>query len=207
MISHKHKFIFTHIPKCAGSTIKCLLKEIDKNAVLLGHMPISKMKNNLNFNESYFKFTFVRNPWARLNSLYFFFLNQTPKHIHYKHDKLKVRFLQDNNISFSEFIKECSVNFINSPGSVRTGFNFSTVPYTDRYILPDNPLDFIGKVENLQEDFDIVCDKTGIPKQKLPHINATNHKHYTEHYDEETKQIVAEKYAKDIEYFGYKFGS
>ena len=206
MISHKYKCIFLHIPKSGGSTIKCLLKEIDKNAVPLGHMPISKMKNDLNFNESYFKFTFVRNPWARLNSLYFFLLNQTPKHIHYKYDKLKVRFLQDNNISFSEFIKECSVNFINSPDSVRGGFNLNAAPYTDRYILPDNPLDFIGKVENFQEDFNTICDKIGIPHQELPHKNASKHKHYTEYYDDETRQIVAEKYAKDIEYFGYKFG-
>jgi len=206
MISHKYKCIFLHIPKSGGSTIKCLLKEIDKNAVPLGHMPISKMKNDLNFNESYFKFTFVRNPWARLNSLYFFLLNQTPKHIHYKYDKLKVRFLQDNNISFSEFIKECSVNFINSPDSVRRGFNLNAAPYTDRYILPDNPLDFIGKVENFQEDFNTICDKIGIPHQELPHKNASKHKHYTEYYDDETRAIIAEKYAKDIEHFGYKFG-
>jgi len=75
-----------------------------------------------------------------------------------------------------------------------------------QFLLFPSTIDFIGRFENLQQDYDVVCDKIGMPSKKLQVFNSTPHKHYTEYYNDETVGIVAELYSKDIEYFGYKFG-
>ena len=69
-----------------------------------------------------------------------------------------------------------------------------------------NNLDFIGRFENLHQDFDIICNKIGIPRQQLLHENKTNHKHYTKYYNEKTRDLAVKKYKEDIDFFGYKFG-
>ena len=67
-------------------------------------------------------------------------------------------------------------------------------------------MNFIGKFENLQEDFHSVCTHIGLTPPKLPHLGKTRDKPYTEYYDDETRQMVGEKYAQDIKDFNYKFG-
>ena len=64
---------------------------------------------------------------------------------------------------------------------------------------------FIGKFENLQSDFNKICEIIGIKKEKLPLINNTNKEDYKSYYTEETKKIIQKAYKKDIEMFNYSF--
>lgn len=81
-------------------------------------------------------------------------------------------------------------------------------------------VDFIGKFENLQNDFDLICERLNLGTIVLPHINKPKNmynifrlfpndngrkRHYSEYYNAETKDIVGEVYRVDIEKFDYSF--
>ena len=71
---------------------------------------------------------------------------------------------------------------------------------------PDLKLDFIGRFERLEEDFVKVCNEVGRNYQKLLRTNQSQHRNYRKYYNDEMRELVAEKYTQDIEYFGYEFG-
>jgi hypothetical protein len=122
----------------------------------------------------------VRNPFDRAVSWYFWQKN--------------VKKLNNN---FKDFVlsKGC--------GSLET---FSDWIFLKKECIVD---DYI-RYENLEKDTQRILgkwfnvDNFVYPRAKTD--QRKEKKHYTEYYDDETRSIVAEKYAKDIEYFGYKFG-
>jgi len=177
MINHEYKVIFVHVIKTGGISVATALKMRDKQC----HKPADVIRKEVGENmwNDYFKFTFVRNPFDKIVSQYHYGI----QHCGFPHSR-----------TFNEYIQTW---YSGGEISKHSQFHLSYI---------NEKLDFIGRFENLQEDFNIICDKIGIPRKELPHKNKTKHKHYTEYYDEETKQIVAEKYAKDIEYFNYEFG-
>ena len=81
MIDHDKKFIFVHIPKTGGSSIEAIFHPsiITENDICKDIKGKHNTLSNIIKNESldvldYFKFSFVRNPWAKILSHYLFFI-------------------------------------------------------------------------------------------------------------------------------------
>jgi len=190
-LSNQKKYIWFLIPKCGSNSIRNFLH---KNSEIVSNEQFKEaVRTGIDW-ENYFKFIIVRNPWDRLLSAW---QDKVRKQWDekYRFPQFRIKYFEQfHDKDFSFFVKNCEINRDPHLRSISELVDISGI-------------DFIGKLENLQEDLGIICDKIGIPRQQLPHTNKTNHKHYIEYYDDETREIVAEKYAKDIEYFGYKFGA
>lgn len=217
MICHKYKCIFVHIPKTAGQSIEhvflnllglsweerepLLLKfNYDKNLgpPRLAHL---KAQEYLKYNyisqsmfDSYFKFSFVRNPWSRIVSFY-----------NYR------RYYQ--LFSFKHFVTKRLKNKILEKDYWFIGPQHEFIMNHNGDII----VDYIGRFENLKDDFNVICNALGLKDVKLPHVNKAREvsliqkfvkkskKHYSEYYDRETKEIVENAYKKDIQIFNYSF--
>ena len=184
-ISHKYKFIFISIPKTGSTSVRSILDPYsdiisvnDKNSPYKHHTTSKNLYEHFESQKwdwnNYFKFTIVRNPWAKRVSSWGY----------------RLRNGQHNYKEFKDFVK-------NYPASSMYS-----------YISDSNGDLLINDFFKVEEPNNIITilKNIGIPEMRLPHKNQTKHQHYTEYYDSETRDIVAQQYSKDIEYFGYKFG-
>lgn len=199
MICHKYKCIFIHIPRCGGTSMEISMvgnnwHDVDASTK---HLIASTAKKIYEpYWNHYFKFSFVRNPWDRMVSLKrfgnFYGIN-----------------FKNNKIDMSNYFKKFPQIEVDPKSKVHND-KFHPIANAVYLNILNVDLDFIGRFENINEDFEFVCECIGASTSLLPLKNDTahqsQHKHYTEYYDDETREIVSEKYAKDIKYFGYKFG-
>jgi hypothetical protein len=90
--------------------------------------------------------------------------------------------------------------------SIATGKQaISEKPY--HYYLTDTNnvlmVDFVGRFETLQDDFDKICETIGLQKTKLSHISPTIHRPFREHYTPEALEMIYRIRKKDFQLFGY----
>ena len=102
------------------------------------------------------------------------------------------------NKSFQEFCVYCS----NNPEEFPLGFDLYSI--NDKVVV-----DFVGRYETLNKDFDFVCKKLGIPySDEFPHLRSSYRQdtsHYSKYYDSETQKIVEKHFWREIKQFKYRF--
>jgi hypothetical protein len=187
MISHEHKAIIVHIPKTGGTSIENALKMSKSHGRhLMGVVGRTKYKV---WNE-YYKFSFVRNPWDRMVSIFHYYkLGKEPENKPIR-DILK-------DVDFNQFITNISKH---------SWLKELLVPQK-AWITDENGeilVDFVGRFENYKEDSEKVLAKLGVDKP-IPHDRKSERGDYKSYYNDNTIEIVRELFKEDIEFFNYKY--
>jgi hypothetical protein len=216
LISYEHKFIFFHVAKVAGLSIREALKNYTQEPevfkirrppknrdgkpnplyemweAFLIHAKAMDTKKELpeTVYNNFYKFSFVRNPWDWQVSMYHFILKETS---HVKHKMVK------SMASFEEYL-EWIVETKNPYAKGATKFQKDMLTDNDGKLI----VDFVGRYETLAQDFQHVCQVLNI-EASLPSLNKTVHRDYKSYYTERAKKIVEEHFKEDIELFGYTF--
>jgi hypothetical protein len=205
-LSHSHRFVFVHIFKTGGTSMRSVFEPLTerpgyrlwrKFRTRLGSPPparyprLSAHARAIEIRDAvpsdvfanYFKFAFVRNPWDWQVSWYHYVLQNREHHEHEAVTRLN---------GFEEFLS----------------WRMDHPVWHQRDFVVDERgecmVDFVGRFESIQADFEHVCAAAGIEAQ-LPHLNKSQHKDYRDYFSDRAIHLV-EAYSKtDIEFFGYRF--
>lgn len=200
IISFKHEFVFIAIPKTASHSYRVALRPhlgaydweqchlIEEKAFPLehvaklrhGHITCTQLQPYLlqGMWESFFSFCTVRNPYDRFISHSFFY--------------------NRNSLDFQKDPLKGMKRILENPG------RFFSPQY--EYVTDEKGrlmVDYIGKFEALQEHFDQICQRIGIPSTQVEHINPSQHPPAQQCFDHELLEMVQNYYAKDFELFDY----
>jgi len=206
IISHRHKFIFFAVPKTATHAIREALRQHTgpddwQQQVLFGeqflpipeiarlghgHISAQEIRPHLEPEvwESYFKFAFVRNPFDRFVSTCFFLNRGNPDFadgaVAFMKERLPRQRFRQRILVRPQYRQLCTA---------------------DSQVA----LDFVGRYESLQQSYDTICDRIGIPRTALARKNSSNHSTYSSYYDDDLQQLVGEYYKDDLRIFSYDF--
>tara|TARA_Y100000034_G_scaffold38745_1_gene47700 strand:+ start:407 stop:1156 length:750 start_codon:yes stop_codon:yes gene_type:complete len=178
---------------------------------------------SINHKPSHYKsFSFVRNPWDRLVSAYCHLMARLDEPYPFSYPRrapilsaAEAKKIGWHN-NFETFVK-FFVPKINEDRSESSGTGHGLrVEHWKLFepqlnFLKDQdgkiPQTYIGRYENLQTDFNYVCEELlGFGSVNLPLLNHTpNRQAYPDYYNEETAQIVRKFYKEEITEFGYEF--
>jgi hypothetical protein len=216
LLSVKHQFLFIHIAKTGGTSVRAALARrrwldpwywpmfvCSRLSHLSGHRIATKLPRHAKaiaakemlprdlFNEL-FKFAFVRNPWDLQVSSFHHIRRERPHYL-------------GGHEEFGAFLR-----WKLEPERPRQYHLDTSIELQSDYLIDLHGnliVDFIGRYERLEPDFHEACSRIGIPAPTLPHRRQASDRSADcrRYYDDATAALVAEHFALDIERLGYRF--
>ena len=225
MISHKHKFIHIHIPKCAGTTIE----------KVFGHFDGHTGRNG----QDHRSIRMIQQPWLTRNSISsisnFRELIRRARHKSIN----KTNFNNHQQVTREQFETYFKFTIVRNPYSrivswyrslirdqvllnyLKISSDIELKDYLKKflhksYMLKQQvywlqnfdgkiDLDYIGKFENLESVFHKISKKFSLKNFHFPHEKKSNKIDYRKYYDDEIIDLVTKYYKDDLKTFDYKF--
>ncbi|WP_276679543.1 sulfotransferase family 2 domain-containing protein [Thalassolituus oleivorans] len=190
-----NEVIYIHIPKAAGKAISYSLLNAPNGT---GHTKLYMYERNRDKFDRYFKFTFVRNPWDRLVSAFFYVKNFRPE----SNDRKFFDKYIGQDSSFESFVMRLQDEKFRALCMSWEHFT----PQIDfvRNSKGEVALDFVGRLEDIEDDFERLCAILG-KDMKLSVRNSGERSDYQSYYSAKMIDVAAMVYAEDIKIFGYVF--
>lgn len=219
IISHRHKFIFVHLGRTGGRSLTAALAEhcgpddvVSKinascparNAEGFGrHDSAASIRAKVGEEvwNSYFKFTFERNPWEKIISRYWHYAGAEKK----KSYKKVWEKAFGKPLSFRQwFWMKVWTGRLFGLGHIRFPAH-----YRDYTVGGEVIVDFVGRCENRKEHLAWLSDRLNIKIRDDLRIGAEFHRvrtPYVDLYDRAMQQVVASVFRDDLALLGYRFG-
>ncbi|NJO91143.1 MAG: sulfotransferase family protein [Chloroflexia bacterium] len=190
IINHKYKHVFVHVPKTAGTSME-KMHFVGGS----GHESFQELVAKSDFNPTYFKWAFVRNPYTRIASAFFYLRNNR-------------RIFR--NLNFHDFVYKIEE-------LIDGDLNVHIIPQYEFLKCNKSIMDFIGKYENLichwphiiVRIVEITNDKK-LLRTPNSHIISRNNvtlfkpNDYMGLYTNELKNKIYKIYEKDFDIFKYQ---
>ena len=206
-LSLSHGFLFVHVPKAAGTSIRTALEGV---TVPRNRSPVQRVLSHLPYAQDAAR-VYLRTHdtalWARTK------LGRT------QFDALKryavIRNPYDMAVSYYRFYqKEPRLQFLSKPAHEEfPGFVAGMVRYGRTHVQCHWVEDREGRLlvpgllffERLGEEFERFSQEVGLTGITLGRENVSGRGDYREFYDAETREMVEELFARDFRRFGYAF--
>lgn len=219
----QHRLIYIAVPKCASTTVKTVLSALNGTAVPREHLHRrrhSGLKSprltglsafyRLATSPATMRFSFVRNPYARLVSAWADKFSDKPlvpgdafvdQYLAWR-NTVDASLPQGPNatLSFAQFVE-----FASATARCRVDAHWQL--QDDLLNMPGIRVDFVGKVEFFRRDFARVLEHVSADRRLhegiATRMNATRHRPWPDYYSPALAARVYRAYEPDFSRFGY----